>query len=510
MVQDITSPEVVSEAVENMGLTKDFERNADGTLTAPGLRRRDSLARGLGSTVNVGWKMPSPHIDIIKLTYTGPEPQLGKQLVDAVKKAYIRRAMGWIQVFLEDQQVFFRREADSAFTEWGEAKQRMTVLLMANPYVDAANPSAITTELAQRQTQKRNLRLRRSEHEAEGLAQKQLLAVSSPEGVPAGHVIANLGDQVGSEVPLSAEATLLREEILAVEEQLASLRTSRGMRDEHPEIKDLLAKRVWLDGRFAHQRDLDRQFSQANRGVKGEPLTKVVLKTLKQQQRDAERVRSQVLMNAIEAKIKEIDLETRDNEAVIAQLSQAKKTFHDFQKKHAALKEEIESARSKYRTNEGTLRSLDPALTAIRQGKLLKFFEEQPARCSTVPVSPKTTTVFLLAIMAGIGAGALFVILAEVFDHVLRSASHVSRSLGVPILETIDEIVTARDRRRNLIRHVVITPLLVALGFCLTTGTASLAYLSIERPSSYKRILSVPENAAHFFATLPGTMSADQ
>jgi uncharacterized protein involved in exopolysaccharide biosynthesis len=503
MVQDITSPEVMSEAVENMGLTQDLERDADGALTAQALRRRDSLARSLGSTISVGWKMPSPHIDIMTLTYTGPDPQLGKQLVDAVKKAYIRRAMGWIQAFLEDQQVFFNREAEGAFKEWGEAKQRMTELLLDNPYVDAANPSAITTELAQRETQQRNLRLRRSEYEAERIAQRQLLAAGTPAEEPDGHAAANLGDQVDVETPLSAEATHLREEIVAVEEQIDSLKTSRGMRDEHPEIKELLAKRNWLEERFARQRDVDRRFAQANRGVMSEASTQKVIRTLEEQQRSAERVRSQVLMDATDAKIKEIDLEMRDNEAVIAQLSQAQKTFHEFQKTHAALTEHIASAKSKYKLNEGTLRSLDPALNAIRQGKLLKFFEEQPARGSAVPISPKTTTVFLLAVMAGIGAGALFVILAEVFDHVLRSTSHVSRSLGVPILETIDEIVTTRDRRRNLIRHVVFAPVLVAIGFCVTTGTASLAYLSIERPSSYKRILAVPEKAVHFFVTLP-------
>jgi uncharacterized protein involved in exopolysaccharide biosynthesis len=505
MVEDITSPEVVAEAIKDMGLADNLERDPDGTLTRKGKRRLDAMARSFGSTLSVGWKMPSEYIDIITLTYKGPNPELGTRLVDAVKKAYIRRAMGWIQEFLEEQRTFFRSEADTAHQQWNKAKEALAELQLDNPLIDASNPSAISTELSDREAQQRNLRLRRGEYEAELVAQKQLLAATVAEMGGEQHIIVNQGGDVTIEIPFSPEALRLRDDILEVEQKITSLKTSRGMRDEHPEIQQLCDKRDWLIKHLEQQREKDRREALANRPADYESgvATKEDVKNLgQQQQMAAARLRSQVRIDALETKIKEIDLEMQDNEAAIAQLSRAKKSFHEFDRQYAAAKEQINNARSKYKTNEQTLLSLEPALRAIRQGKLLKFFAEQPAHGSATPVSPKTTTIFLLALMAGVGAGAMFVILAELFDHVLRSTTHVSRALGVPILETIDEIITSADRRRNLIRNFVIAPLAVVLIFGITAGSASLAYLAIERPWAYERIIDLPHKAAQLVACI--------
>ncbi|UCF35158.1 MAG: hypothetical protein JSV78_07600 [Phycisphaerales bacterium] len=503
MVEDVTSPEVVAEAIKDMGLADNLERKPEGTLTKRGKQRLDAMARSLGSTISVGWKMPSEYIDIMTLTYKGPDPELGTKLVDAVKKAYIRRAMGWIQEFLEEQRTFFQGEAETAHQEWNSAKEALAKLQLDNPLIDASNPSAISTELSDREAQQRNLRLRRGEYEAELVAQKQLLAATVAEMGGEQRIIVNQGGDVTIEIPFSPEALRLRDDILEVEQKITSLKASRGMREEHPEIQELVTKRDWYLKLLEQQREKDRREALANRPADYESgvATKEDVKNLGQQQQvAAARLRSQVRIDALETKIKEVDLEMQDNEAAIAQLSRAKKSFHEFDRQYAAAKEQIDNARSKYKANEQTLRSLEPALRAIRQGKLLKFFAEQPAHGSATPVSPKTTTIFLLALMAGVGAGTMFVILAELFDHVLRSTSHVSRALGVPILETIDEIITSADRRRNLIRSFVITPVAVVLIFGITAGSASLAYLAIERPWAYERIIDLPEKAAHIFA----------
>jgi uncharacterized protein involved in exopolysaccharide biosynthesis len=503
MVEDITSPEVVAEAIKDMGLADNLEHDLEGTLTNKGKRRLNAMARSLAATLSVGWKMPSEYIDIITLTYKGPNPELGTRLVDAVKKAYIRRAMGWIQEFLEEQQTFFQGEGETAHQEWNRAKEALTQLQLDNPLIDASNPSAITTELSDREAQQRNLRLRRGEYEAELVEQKQLLAATAAERSEEPRILVNQGDDVTLEIPFSPEALRLRDDILEIEQEITSLKSSRGMRDEHPEIQELCNKRDWLIQHLEQQREKDRRETLANRAVdyEGGVATKEDVKILgQQQQMAAARLRCQVRIDALETKIREIDLEMQDNEAAIAQLSRARKSFHEFDKQYAAVKEQIDNANSKYKANEQTLRSLEPALRAIRQGKLLKFFAEQPAHGSATPVSPKTTTIFLLALMAGVGAGGMFVILAELFDHVLRSTSHVSRALGVPILETIDEIITSADRRRNLIRNFVITPVAVVLIFGITAGSASLAYLAIERPWAYERIIDLPRKAAQLFA----------
>ena len=109
----------------------------------------------------------------------------------------------------------------------------------------------------------------------------------------------------------------------------------------------------------------------------------------------------------------------------------------------------------------------------------------------------------MLALFAGVGAGVFFVVLAEIFDNVYRSSGRVARSLGLPMLESIDEIVTPQDRRHLFLRRVVLIPLVVVCFIGLTGLTGSMAYLSLEQPSTYQRIIKIPHAAIRLFAGAP-------
>jgi hypothetical protein len=90
MVRDLTSMECMAEVVEKLGLLKDAERNRDGTPAPESIRERDSLARSLGSNLSISTTSPCELVDIVKITYTGTDRAIGKDLVDQVKKTYIR------------------------------------------------------------------------------------------------------------------------------------------------------------------------------------------------------------------------------------------------------------------------------------------------------------------------------------------------------------------------------------------------------------------------------------
>ena len=117
-----------------------------------------------------------------------------------------------------------------------------------------------------------------------------------------------------------------------------------------------------------------------------------------------------------------------------------------------------------------------------------------------MPIAPKAKNIILLSILLGVAAGVVFVILAEVMDHVYRSSGQVARSLGLPILDAIDEIVTAQDRRRILVHRMVVTPIVIGAGLALTTLTGSMAYLSLRQPTAYEKLRRIPEAALEFFA----------
>ena len=119
MQRDLTSVSVLSEVVVNLGLTKEFEKNADGSLTRASKRRRDSLARSLAGRIAVASSSPTPQMDIVRVTYTGPDPTIGKRLVEEVKRTYISHTMAWIHEFLKSQRDYFLDESKEARKEVG-------------------------------------------------------------------------------------------------------------------------------------------------------------------------------------------------------------------------------------------------------------------------------------------------------------------------------------------------------------------------------------------------------
>ena len=144
--------------------------------------------------------------------------------------------------------------------------------------------------------------------------------------------------------------------------------------------------------------------------------------------------------------------------------------------------------------------SIDPAIDAIDGGRLVWFTEGPPARGSSIPVAPRAQNIVVLSLLVGLAIGIGCVVLAEVLDHVYRSSGQVAHSLGLPILEAIDEIVTAQDRRHLLVKRVVITPLIVVCCLWVTGLTGSMAYLSISRPSTYQKLRRIPQAAIEFLA----------
>jgi len=494
MQSDLTSSATMVEVVDRLGLTKDFPRNDDGSLTKASLRQREAIGRSLGSKLTIGRTSPSEHIDVISITYTGPDPLIGPRLVDEVKKTYIKRTMQWIHQFLISQRDYFMAEADEALEELRRAQREDTVMRLEKPYANPQDPGALSTKIAQLEIERRELLLRRREYNAELAAQRQMLASLEPQIA----ATPDDGRQPNRPDPLSADALRIRTKIQELTAQVEQLRAARGMTDEHPEIQERLAIRRQLDAAFEMQRVADREAAES---AALQPVAMPLVVPYADsglQQWHTERARLVVLTAAQESKIADVDISLESNEFAMAQLLKAKADIFQNQEEFDEVLSKVAKARQRHGSFQTTLTAIEPAIKAIEQDRLMQFSEGPPARGTTIPISPKANIIVLLAALAGLAAGVGFVILAEVLDHVYRSSGHVSRSLGLPILEAIDEIVTTSDRRRFTLRRAVLAPILV-VGLLTATGTSgSMAYLSIERPGTLQQIRRIPELATRW------------
>lgn len=498
MVRDLTSTECLAEAIGELGLVE-VERDAAGHLTEESRHRRDAMARSLAATLSISTKSPSELIDIISITYTGPDPKIGKRLVDQVKATYIRRTMEWIHEFLVSQRDYFKQEAASALEELQQAQRAETLLRLEHPYINPTDPSSIALKLTQLESEHRELVMRRRDAATELARYRELLAQLEAQPEPA-----KVPTIVEQPVPVvSEEAIRLRRRIAEVNDKIDELRRTRGMTDQHPEMIELLASRT------SYEQALEREgVSAASPTSTNSPLSipapaADVHAETEDGQRDTDRTRVAVQIAGLEAKIKDLDISMETNDRETKQLRQAKDELFSKQDQFAQVTGEVGRARQKYNQLEGTVSQIEPAIKAVEQNRLLQFSEGQPAVGGSTPVSPRAVTVILLALVAGIGAGALFVVLAELIDNVFRGSNQVARSLGLPILEAIDEIITAQDRRRRLVRRLVVTPILASFCVGLTGLTGSMAYLSIQQPWAYEKLRKVPETALELFIDTP-------
>ncbi len=86
MVQDLTSVKCMGEVVENLGMTDDFDRDESGQLTPEALRRRNGVARSLGSRIKITTTSPSDLLERVHFTYTGADANIGGRLVDEARR----------------------------------------------------------------------------------------------------------------------------------------------------------------------------------------------------------------------------------------------------------------------------------------------------------------------------------------------------------------------------------------------------------------------------------------
>lgn len=499
MKRDLTSLRTMRSAAERMGLADDFERNEDGSLTPASRQRLDSIARSMRGSVNVTTISPNEQIDIIGITYRGPDPNIGRRLVTAVREAYVSRTMDWIHKFLTTQRDYFQAEADQALARVKETRRWKTQMRLANPLVDPANPAAIASTLVRSERERRALQLRHREYAAELTSLQLMLAALDSENA-ANSTSLDPTDPAENGAFLSAEAFQLRAQLQDLDRKIAQLRKTRGVTDLHPDIQELFAQRDWLDSQLIQQRQRDRQ-----RQAQTTPLGGVAVATTAPLSPAASRLqyeRKQFLLRieAQEAKLKDLQISIDANDAFLGQVRDAEHEVLQRQEEFEALREKAEKAQLDYNTVRVTIASIEPAIKAIEQGRLLSFSEGEPASGSSRPVSPKSKSILMLALLAGIATGTGFVVLSEIFDHVYRSSGQVARSLGLPMLESIDEIVTPQDRRYLFVRRAVFAPLIVVIFAGVTSLAGTMAYLSIEQPWTYQKIRKIPDAAIRLFA----------
>ncbi len=478
--RDITSPDYMAEVADHLGLVDDLPRDETGQLTPEGLKRAMAIGQGLAGSIRVVSRERMPHMDLIEVIYSGPDPAIGPGLVDEVKNTYIRRTTARIRDFLNAQQNWYTDRLDEATERVARAQEGLNAVQLEHPYADTGNAHVLAQRFEDLAREKRELEMRRDSLIAEIAAEEQFLAVSERPSAP----LAAAQTEEWS-APLSEASRRLATRMERIELEIQELRITRGMTDAHPSIQALRAEWTATQALLDAQRQLDEAAyaagPTADDGGDGSAWS-------------PERAKSAVSVNALKRQLHYVDERLGTIQERAAALDDAREGLLNDHDKIASAEHVLRTARAEAQHYQDILNKIVPVLRANDLGHAVKFEEERPARGSRIAVDPKTKTIILAAIFAGICAGVIFAILAELVDHVYRSSSQVAKSLGLSVLETIDVIVTGADRRRRLVRRLVVAPIVVTLGLAVLSVSGLAAYLSLQDPARYERLRGLPSS----------------
>jgi uncharacterized protein involved in exopolysaccharide biosynthesis len=483
--RDVKDLDAMAEAVEQAGLIPDLPRNQDGTPTQEGWelcrRKGTELAQG----VNVRLIQKAEHLDQIQITFEGQSPTMPQQFVRAIKDSYVRRMRAQLVTMLADAKTYFENTAREQRQQISDLETETLAFQAEFIGIDPTNPGALKLKLtsldSERAELERDLNMLSLETEARRrrIEQRKMRTQQS--------LAIQIGSPMLSKRHLSPEAQSMEAEILGMQREIHDLKTTRRMTDRHPDIIELQKRIDRVKGQ------LESQYTEVSTSDSAGSL-------------ESEHIAAGGSPAIWDMELADLQLDLQDRESRMAAMEQRLRVVESDITKHKRLEDNIfryrkdfqvkqdllDQARGEHAMNSRRVVEIAGILSADESERGISFAELTPPTACIKPISPRSTTVLALSILAGLGAGAVGVLRKELFDQTYHTTKQVTRSLGLAVLESVEEFITSVERARLFRRRVIYAPAVVFVLLSAVGITCAAAFLSIEKPNAYERYMVKP------------------
>ena len=469
---------VPAEAVTGTGALSDAERTVvERTLTQYALH---ASLKVLSST---------PNCDAVELSCTCNDPKIARAFVSALREQYVQHTHERITGVLERTKRFFETELVRYQDEAAKAHEGLLHDYGDFPGVDPTDPGSVGERLETVRGERDRLFQQTSALQAEIGARESFVrnvpddAVSPTTSAPA----AAPASAAGTAPPVAPPATL-QAAIDETQAKLVELRTVKRMTPEHPEVKALQFK---LEALLAARDEItSRTAPSETPSAAGSAGTAPVASPYWR----AQQLRVEMELEALHKQLASIAGNMQTADTRVASLTNLYNQLVSSADKLRRTKEQIESDTQSVALWRQNLAQLDRVLTAQTEQRGTQFALIEEPKADPRPISPRLTAILLECLGFALATALIAVALGELFDRSFRSASQVTRSLGVPVLECVGVIDTPREQRRRLKSRLLWTPALtVALLGLATAGT--LAYVSLHDPELHRAAIDQIDRA---------------
>jgi uncharacterized protein involved in exopolysaccharide biosynthesis len=415
----------------------------------------------------VHWDIASGALDRVRVEYVSTDPMVAKLVVNGLVRNYIKRTQKSMDQRLSESAGFFKAEVANNRQTIDDLETRLLEFEISNGDLLPESTNSMQDRLSLRETElqdmiaQRDAAIVRSKNLAEAITE-------TPETVP---------ELVTEPNP---ELTRLNSKYRTLNEQLSNFIHVLKMKPAHPD-------RVSLQKRVD---DLQLTIDQTD-------------KTIVAQERLTANPKLAELELQYTQAIGEQSGLSRQIEVVTEQINQmAAQTGNMFpvRSNYRKLNRQVSQAQRQLAFWEDNLRRVDMTLAAESGNRGIQLDFVKPGGMGAKPVSPNLSQVLMAAIGLGMLSGALSVFFAHRTDESYASGDELARSVELPLLGTVSELISRQHRKVRRVRNMILYPTNALLMASALIAMATILYLDLEKPD---KLVALKSKASWIFELPP-------
>lgn len=459
LTEDIKGRTSVEQVIDDLGLTRNMSHTPDGQLTREGQMRKMDLVKQVQSRIKVWFTIKSNQVDQIAVSFTHEDRELAPKLVNKIVENYIRSTRQQLDDSLLDSKTFFEHEVERYRRQVTELEAKKLRFEMDNPGLLPEDPVNNQNKLVELRSQMQAARQELKQSQAQHAALKVWIDAQP---------LFTEQERMGQNPVLTDQLTRRNELETELEQHLHQW----GRTEDHPLVRKTRKRLA----------DLEQKISTTP------PEAVVGRDRLPNQARLTAEQQLQMLSGSMVA----LGRQLQEYAGQVEQLEVLNRNFLPVRSDYIKLQREYDEAVGQLEFWEDNLRQTTIALRAEvgQRGVRLSILQRAPDQAK--PSEPTLMRILMAALMLGLGTAAGVIFVAEMVDHSFRSVEHAVDDLKLPVLGTVNEIVTDRETAQRRMWNFGIYPAVaVALVVILAVST-TLTYVSLEQPNRFEKWFGKP------------------
>jgi len=466
---ELSGREAVKKASEELGLTRGFERGADGMLTLNGEMAMRTLVEGLMKNIQVGWPVRSQQVDLVSVSFTHDEPDLAQSMPNTLVRNYIAEVYDVIVNRLEKSHKFLQERVSEVDTRLDRAIKGRTVFegqhagkITADPGVFERQMQDISAEI---DTVRRQIET--ATHERDQLKKIAEAATDNPDAPS--QVIKGPNPKLDE---LKKELDAKKEELKGFEDAVDTAVTLRHMTEQHPTVQALRKKIA----------NIEKEVEKVEKEIEETPKEAVLQTVFGKDSLELtmKLASAQSAVDLASGELKRLEKRLEGPQDLVTGYAPIRQEYLE----HIRRCDELEGEKANWQKR---LTEIQMALSAEVASRRTHLDATQNAEKQFRPSSPNLQRVLLFALAGGLLFGGAIVFLGSLLDRSVTTPQEAAKHFDLPVCGVIGEIVPRKTRFLRATRGLVIEPV-VALVLVAIIGVAGLnIVMRLQHPEHYQQ-----------------------